>query len=243
MTDMWRDMQARVFAQGEGDRWFERNRAALLAHDPASDPPMRAIAAQGLRPRSVLEIGAANGYRLAALQRRYGCRAVGVEASRAAVSDGRSRFPRVELHCGLAHEVPLDEVFDLVIVNFVLHWIDRGLLLRAISEIDRLVADGGFLLIGDFLPAHPTRTPYHHLPGAGVLTYKQDYAAIFVASAGYVTVALETGSHESRQPTARAADSERVGVWLLRKQVTHVSATIEGALAVPTRSENGAEGL
>jgi SAM-dependent methyltransferase len=121
------------------------------------------------------------------------------------------------MHEGSMASLPIDERFDLVIVNFVFHWVDRSSLLQSIAEVDRVVADGGWLLIGDFLPAIPAKVPYHHLPDEPMYTYKQDYSEIFRASGGYRVVGLVTGNH-ARQ--ARETDERnRIGTWLLRKQL------------------------
>ena len=212
--------QEAVFAASEGDRWFHRNKAALDRFDPATDPPMRLVALYGLAPRRIAEIGAANGYRVAAIARRLGTeRAVAAEVSGAAIRDGRARFPDVQFLQAAITAVPLQEAFDLVIVNFVLAWVDRRHLLRAVAEVDRLVADGGYLLIGDFLPSGRARVPYHHLPKQRLYTYKQDYAAAFLASGLYHPVALLTGPHAAARLKADAPEDERQGVWLLRKSL------------------------
>jgi SAM-dependent methyltransferase len=219
MTKRAATPQLRAFTEGEGDRWFERNRQALVDPDAAGDPPLRLIEAYGLRPENVLEVGAANGYRLAALASALGCRVTGLEPSAAAVADGLARFPGVRLQIGGGNAIPFDESFDLVIVNFVLHWVDRSLLLRTVAEIDRVISDGGFLVIGDFLPSHPVRRPYHHLPGEGVFTYKQDYAAIFLASGCYQQIATLSGDHSSAALTPIVEDDNRSATWLLRKRL------------------------
>lgn len=211
--------QARIFAEGEADRWFERNREVLRPVTGETDLPLRLIELYGLRPRSVIEIGAANGYRLASLVTRHGCRTVGVELSPKAIGDGRLRFPAVEFHQGDARDLPVDEQFDLVIVNFVFHWIDRASLLRAAAETDRVVADRGYLIIGDFYPRNLLRVRYHHLPQRQVFTYKQDYAALFTASGLYRPIALLTGSSGSGAPIPDVREDERAGTWLLQKQL------------------------
>lgn len=211
--------EEQAFRAGEGDRWFERN-SKSLSHPAADDDRiMRLLDLYGLRPRSVLEIGAANGYRLAAIAQRAPCRAVAVEPSRAAIDDGRSRFPGVEFHEGLAHELPTRDRFDLVIVSFVLHWVGRENLLRAVAEIDRSVADGGHLAIADFAPPGPTRTRYHHLPDEELFTWKQDYAALFVATGLYEAIASVTGPYDSGVITDEVADRDRAAAWLLRRRV------------------------
>ncbi len=212
--------QDRVFASGEGDRWFARNRADLL--DPARvarDPVLRVLDTMRLAPKDALEIGAANGYRIDALAKRTGCRATAVEISEAAIRDGRDRYPDVEFLTGLASDLPIEagRQFELVIVHFVLSWVGRATLLRSVAEIDRTVRSHGHLVIGDFLPAAPERVDYHHLPGAGVWTYKQDYAEIFVASHLYERVALvtyEAGTHAWKPDVDPA---HRCAVTVLRK--------------------------
>jgi len=208
--------QDEVFAVSEGDRWFARNADHLSVHD---DAVVRLVDLCGLRPRSVCELGAANGYRVAELQRRFGCRAVAVDASAAAVAAGRRAFPSIEVVHARIDAVPLDGAFELVIVNFVLHWVQRSHLMAAAAEIDRLVVDGGHLVIGDFLPSTNTMVPYHHLPGSGVWTFKQDYARLFTASGLYQAVLTLVGAHGGALPASDTADAERVGYAVLHKSL------------------------
>jgi len=215
-----RDQQARAFLEGEGDRWFERNRHALVEADWAADAPLRLVETHALQPASVFEMGAANGYRLAALRRRFGCVAMGVDASAAAVADGAQRFPAVRLAHASGDAVPFEHQFDLVVANFVLHWVDRALLTRTLAELDRLVVDGGHLVIGDFLPDQPSRRLYHHLPASGVYTYKQDYAAPFLATGCYEPVAMLTGSHTPASLGTAATGADRIATHLLRKRLS-----------------------
>jgi SAM-dependent methyltransferase len=210
--------QDEVFRSSEGDRWFLRNRRALRKLDVRRDGPMRLARLYGLRPKKVLEIGAANGYRLAAVRKALGARVtVAVEVSAAAIADGRSRHPNVRFVRAAASSVPLKGRFDLVIVNFVFHWVGRRNLRRAVAETDRLLADGGHLLIGDFYPDRPHRRPYHHLPG-GVFTYKQDYAKPFLATGRYSLLALLSAHHATKELSADVAADERTATWLLRKR-------------------------
>jgi SAM-dependent methyltransferase len=211
--------QDSVFSEFEGDRWFDRNRDALDGFDPSADLPLRLIGLYGLTPARVLEIGAANGFRVATIREQTGAEAVAVEPSAHAVLDGRQNFPKVSFVRGTASAVPLRKTFDLVIVNFVLHWIDRQNLLEVTAEVDRLVADGGFLIIGDFYPANQLQVRYHHLQDREVYTYKQNYAATFLASSTYHPVALLTAHHVAKRLNAEVAESDRIGAWLLRKEL------------------------
>jgi SAM-dependent methyltransferase len=211
--------QSEVFARSECDRWFARNKSALEQVDLDNDFPLKIMELYRLRPRRVLEIAAANGYRLAAIARRTGAEAVAVELSAAAVSDGKAKFPEVEFVHAAAHAIPLDEPFDLVIVNGLFYVVDRTELLRSIAEIDRLVADGGFLILGDFLPANLLKVRYHHVPQGEIYSYKQDYSAAFLASGLYHPVSLLTGDSHSRDLNPEARENDRFCVWLLRKML------------------------
>jgi SAM-dependent methyltransferase len=213
-------LQDNVFTRSEGDRWFERNRKALDSFVTAADLPLKILEMYDLRLGRVLEIGAANGFRLASIRERTGAAVVAVEPSAEAILDGKSSFPCVNFVRGTASAVPLKETFDLVIVNFVFHWIDRANLLRAVAEVDRLVQDNGYLLIGDFHPSNRLQVRYHHLIDERLFTYKQNYAATFLASGLYHPVALLTGHHAVKKPDAAVDEADRIGTWLLRKQTS-----------------------
>jgi ubiquinone/menaquinone biosynthesis C-methylase UbiE len=215
--------QDEIFATSESDRWYERNRATLTQFDPAADLPLRIIAQYGLNPRRVAEVGGSNGFRMAALARLSGAEATVIEPSKAAISDGQKLYPKVRFVNGTAGSIPLSETFDLVVVNFVFHWIDRSRLLASAAEVDKLVAQQGFLLIGDFFPSQRLRTDYHHLQGK-VHTFKQDYSQIFLATGSYQSVCMLSGDHGSAAaPGMRfgiAVEQDRIGFWLLRKSTS-----------------------
>ena len=210
-------LQDNVFTRSEGDRWFERNRKALNGFDAAADLPLKVLDLYELHPDRVLEIGAANGFRLAAIHARTGAAVVAVEPSAEAILNGKASFPCVTFVRGTATSVPLRESYGLVIVNFVFHWIDRASLLRAVAEVDRLVQDDGYLLIGDFQPSNQLKVHYHHLIDEQLFTYKQNYAATFLASGLYHPVALLTAHHASKKLDPATAEGERIGTWLLHK--------------------------
>jgi SAM-dependent methyltransferase len=208
-----------VFIRSEGDRWFDRNRTALDVFKADADLPLKLLELYDLRPERVLEIGAANGFRLAAIEKRSGGQVVAVEPSEQAIANGKTKFPFVNFVRGSANNLPLKRPFGLIIVNFVFHWIDRANLLCVVSEIDRLLEDGGFLIIGDFQPVNRLRVPYHHLENGAVRTYKQNYAEVFLASGMYHSVSFLTAHHAAKKLDPLANEQERIAAWLLRKDV------------------------
>jgi len=206
-----------LFAASEGNRYFLRNQEAYNAFNPGQDPPIRLLELYQVRPKNALEVGCSSGFRLAAIAERYGARVVGCEPSAEAIAAGRQRYPKVEFIQARASALPLDGPFDLVIVNYVFHWIDRSTLLRSVAEVDRVVADGGFLLLGDFAPVNRHKRPYHHLPGESVFTYKQDYAGVFLASGLYYPVGMLIGDHSTGDLQSCVPEDDRAGHWLMRK--------------------------
>jgi ubiquinone/menaquinone biosynthesis C-methylase UbiE len=211
--------QDRIFLQSEGDQWFLRNRGAL-SQDARMDPVLSLLELYGLKPNSVLEVGAANGWRLAAIHQRYGAKCVGIEPSEKAIEDGTKRFPEITLKRGLAHEIPLQDAFHLVIVNYVFHWISRQTLFQSVAEFDRMIADGGYLVIGDFAPTYPMKRRYHHLPNEDVWTYKADYAAIFSAAGTYELISRMTYNHDTHALSPDVPGDTRGAVNLLRKSLS-----------------------
>jgi SAM-dependent methyltransferase len=216
--------QDAVFLAGEGDAWFRRNRGALgAAAERRHDWPLTLIGQLDARDRigSVVELGCSNGWRLARLRASLGARMVGVDASAEAVADGMARHPGLTLMQGALADLPLHEQFDLTIVYFVLHWIDRANLARCVAEIDRVTRDGGLLVLGDFLPDHPQRRHYHQLPEAGLYTYKQDYAKLFEAMGTYREIARVIYDHDQPGAGITAPPSgSRAVCTVLKKSLT-----------------------
>lgn len=210
--------QEGIFLKSEGDGWYNRNKSLF---DDQSSAELRAptILAEmyGLNPGSVLEVGCSNGWRLEEFRSKYGAECFGVEPSGSAIEDGRVKFPEIKLERGVAAQIPFKEPCDLVIVNYVLHWVSRGELYRSVTEIDRLVKDGGYLMIGDFLPDTPCRTNYHHYADEQVFTYKMDYPALFTVSSTYKEIAKLCSDHGTKKFTPEATSGRR-GVCVLLKK-------------------------
>jgi SAM-dependent methyltransferase len=209
--------QDEVFFEREGNQWFKRNAQSLQNFVREQDLPLQLMELYRLRPKRALEIGAANGFRLNAITELFGAQATAVEPSLDAIRDGETRFPHIRFLRGTANKLPTNELYDLVIVSFVLHWVDRVHLFASFSEIDRILADGGYLIVADFAPANQFRVRYHHLPHEQVYTYKQDYAASFLATGLYQLIAMLTTEHGGTTLSAQVMEQNRIAGWLLRK--------------------------
>ena len=217
MTTPMTTFEASVFSEGEGDAWFQRNRERLLAFDPQRDMPLRLLRIYDAKPRRALELGAANGARLAALRDEFGSEVVGTELSAAAIADARERFG-LELLDQAAESLSVSGTFDLVLLQFVLHWVSREGLDEAVRRVDAALEPGGLLLIGDFYPERPKDVPYHHRDDVQLYTHKRNYSKPFVALGHYTRIGFLSGSHALLEPRAGVPTDDRVGLWLLEKK-------------------------
>lgn len=210
------DKQKDIFLNGEGDAWWRRNQddeSDVLDHFD------RAILQRVGTPSSVLEIGSADGRRIARLVRELpaSTRALGVDPSAEAIASAQAKFPLIDFAIGTADAIPTEEQFDLVILGFCLYLCDRNLLPTIVAETNRVLEDGGQLIIIDFDPPHPRKRTFRHRDG--VWSYKMDYSTIFTTfpqfSLSYKASMSHSDAHFSRD------EGERVGVWVLQKEVQY----------------------
>ncbi len=198
----------------EADCWFERNKDTLLQRE--EDIVVNILERLQLQPCDVLEIGCANGYRLDMIRRRWGARTVGIDPSAKAVEDGRARYGEVQLLRGTADSIPLkDQSFDMVIFGFCLYLVDAENYLKTVAEADRVLRDGGFLVIFDFLEPYPYRNPYAHKEG--VYSRKMDFSQLFLAHPAYTLIHRELDRKEKNF----WQHDTRSGVDILYKDLGH----------------------
>jgi trans-aconitate methyltransferase len=215
-------IQDDVFYSSEGDAWFERNKQSICQNrgdDLALQILKESLPLTGVE--SVLELGCANGWRLNLLSEILpDATFSGMDASLGAIEDGENRYPDISLTHGLLSDIPFNRSFDLVIVNFVLHWVDRSSLLKSIAEIDRMINGGGYLLLGDFLPDVPQRRKYHHLE-QGVYTYKQDYSKLFQSLGIYQEKVRKLFNHDDKSKSLLETDASSRGMCSLLTKSLH----------------------
>ncbi len=144
---------------------------------------------------------------------------VGVEPSRRVLAEGKRLYPKIHLRRGLAESLPVTsmERFDLVIVNFVLHWVARASLMKALAEVDRVVSDSGYLILADFFPDLPTRVRYHHLIRPRLYTYKVNYTHLFESTGLYHSLHQIIYDVNTRGPARLRHIENRAKCVLLRK--------------------------
>lgn len=217
------------WADGEGDAYWRRNKAALTDPDlPNRDWPLWMIRRHGLHPTAVAEIGCANGWRLNAIQFEYGATCHGTDISSEAIADGKSRYPNIQLDCCYATTTErLSGWADLVILSYILHWVSRADLLAVCSEADVILRVGGSLLLNDFSPDKPTKVPYMHLPGLWTWKVPGAYSGIFLATGMYSEVHRLIYYHSPAAGVPDTAEALRGNCVLLRKEEQYQICELE----------------
>jgi len=185
--------QKAQFLNGEGDAYFARNSSVLVRDEAmaAADPVLSILVGITPFPKRVLEVGCANGWRLRRIQGLGAETCHGIDPSREAVMMGTQLYPALHLSIGTADSLQFeDEAFDLVVFGFCLYLCDPADHFRIVSEADRVLADGGSLVIFDFDPPQPYRNPYSHQ--SGLFSYKMDFSRLFLAHPHYQLQAKRT---------------------------------------------------
>ncbi len=192
--------QKDIFLKDEGDAWFQRNLGDLGKSDPVTD----AIVNAGIKPKYVLEVGCANGWRLDKLRTIFNCGIMGVEPSmKAGIAAAQLRVP---VHQMTASCIPVSQHgYDLLIYGFCLYLADPDDWLLIASEGDRALAPGGHLVIHDFWvdPDAVSARRYEHRDG--VLSYHFDFCRLWLSHPCYSVIR-----------SVRISDDE--GITILKKR-------------------------
>ncbi|MBN4051247.1 class I SAM-dependent methyltransferase [bacterium AH-315-M05] len=211
-----------IWFTSEGDNWFQRNRESLGKGNPSQDFVINLLKLYEIHPIDVIEIGASNGYRLAFIQELFSSKVLGVEPSLKAINDGKKRYPKVRFIRSTCEDMKIKEKFDLVILNFVFHWIDRGNLFTCIKNIDDVLKDEGFLIIGDFGTENYIKRKYEHIKQKKLYTWKMPYWELFTKSGNYLEIAKLRFNHDSHKLTANMDHNNMGTVVLLKKQDKYI---------------------
>jgi SAM-dependent methyltransferase len=182
--------QSDIMTGGEADEWLARNRDKLGQVDPVSD----AIEAAGITPTSILEIGCSNGWRLAKLRDKYGCKVLGIEPGQmAAIEAGNWRVP---VFRATAESLPVSNAsYDLVIYGFCLYLTDMDDWFKIAAEGDRVLAPGGHLVIHDFYATGYFWRAYQHRDGLRAHHYA--FERLWLCHPHYSLIARAVGDDES----------------------------------------------
>lgn len=215
-----KNKQKQAFITYEADAWFERNKTYLDSYLADKDEVVKLISAYNIEPKSILEVGCSAGYRLNGLKKLYkDCEVFGIEPSAKAVEFGRQSFQDVNLELGTADNLEKyeDNSMDIVIVGFVFYVIDRNIVFKVISELDRVLKNNGLLVIVDFFSESSLKKEYQHIKDFSAYSFKQNYDEIFTASKLYYLLNKSTFNHNTKLLDASEDYHNKYSISLLKK--------------------------
>lgn len=163
--------QSDVFLSGEGEAWGNRNAGH---YHPDGDPVLDAIDKYKLPFKTVLEIGCADGERLAALREIYDSITWGIDPA---------GYPANVKGTASDTGLPFKEHFDIILYGWCLYLCDPADYLKIALEGDRLLKDGGHLIVYDFHADFPYKTPYKHKKG--LFSHHYDFSRLWLSHPGY----------------------------------------------------------
>lgn len=179
--------QNAIFLSSEADSYTKRNAEHNAAYSIDTDIVTSVIKERALTPSSIIDLGCSTGERLSALCDRYGIKSlgVGVDASQMAIDIAEKRSPDLVWQRADWTSFATAFRFDLVILSFAMHWIDRKVLMDALKTIHDLTEVGSYVLINDFDPYHGEAVDCIYRHHEGVMTYKRCHGKMLAATGLY----------------------------------------------------------
>jgi ubiquinone/menaquinone biosynthesis C-methylase UbiE len=189
--------QSEIFGEGgEGDSWFLRNRHSLGSK---VDPLISYFRQVGRNLGAVAEVGCANGWRLAEMSKIGLCslnNCYGIDPSAAAIDNGKTNWPEMNLTIGSADCIPFDAgSIDTLIFGFCLYLVDPDDLFKVAYEANRVLSVGGRIVIYDFMSSGYYKNNYSHRDG--LFSHKMDFSKMVSWHPNYVLEAALSISHSS----------------------------------------------
>lgn len=214
--------QSAVWARTEANAWHERN-IAKVEKNLNADKVIAALAAYGIKPKTVFEVGCGTGARLARMKETMGCDVWGCDLSTVALASGALKY---NIKIGWREAKNLrgipTEGFDVVIYGFCLYATDPEDLFLIAREGDRILKDGGHMVVYDFLPDYPHSRKYAHNPS--IRTHKMDYAKLWLWHPYYSLAGIVTSAHEVGE---EIDENNRVSVTILKKDTKNAFPLVE----------------
>lgn len=221
---MENNTQKNAFLEYEADAWFQRNKSIIESYSINRDRVISLLEYYDLHSGNILEIGCSAGYRLNGIIQRFGeeVKVFGIDPSNAAIDFGKKSYPRVNFTKGTADNLNVygEGSMNVVIVGFVFYVIDREIFFKVISEIDRVLKNGGVLIIVDFFSEAALKNVYEHIKDFKAYAFKQNYDEVFTASKLYYLLDKSTWSHSTKELDASSNYHDKYSISLLKKDIS-----------------------
>jgi len=208
--------QKEDFLNFGGDDYYNRNKELISAENNENDEIINIIKSIKLKPKCILEIGCANGFRLHLLNKIFNAKCYGLDPSQEAITEGQDKFKNIFLKKGTADMLPFqNEEFDLVIFGFCLYLCDRKDLFKIVYEADKALKDGGCIAIKDFYPPFAYKNKYKY--NQNIYSYKMDYSKLFTCNPAYTLISQTVFTHNGFKD--RNLPDERLAITILQKNI------------------------
>lgn len=214
--------QKQAFLNFEADAWFERNKEYLAKYSSEKDEVVKLINLYNISPTKIVEIGCSAGHRLNGLKQLFPQAEIcGVEPSKKAIEHGQSIYKNITYINSTADNLEKieDESVDVLIVGFMMYVIDRSILLKVVSEFNRVLKNGGVLIIVDFFSEVPNKKEYQHIKEFTAYSFKQNYEEIFSATKLYFLIHKSTFSHTTGKHDASNDFYNNYSISMLKKDI------------------------
>jgi cyclopropane fatty-acyl-phospholipid synthase-like methyltransferase len=147
----------KIVQKKEGNSYYIRNFNYFNSTNELNENNRRIIELikiNNLKPKSILEIGCANGLNLNQYQKFLGTKInYGVDLSSKAIRDGRKKYKKIKLLKISSLEInKIKHKFDLIIAGFFLYLLDREEIFNQFNLIYKKLNLNGHLIIQDFDP-------------------------------------------------------------------------------------------
>ena len=214
-------MQKNIFLSYEGDDYLKRTKKVVLSrleNNLFSD--MDLLVSFLKKNFKILEIGCSFGAKLHYLNTKFPSMNLelhGIDPSANSIKEGSVLYPDLNLKIGTSDFLDYDTgFFDLIIVGFCFYVVDRELIFKSVSEIDRVLKTGKFLSITDFEPLYPAVSKYRN--DEKLKVYKNNYCNFFVPSNHYSLVSKIHQTNSVPNTPFSAESINRVSTSVLYKE-------------------------
>ena len=213
----------KLLKQKEANKYFKRN-FKLLYNTKNDSGILDLCKIINIKPKSILEIGCANGIRLHEYQKTLMSRVnYGIDISSLAIEDGKKRYKKLKLIRLSSLDLSKIKIkFDLIICGFFLYMLDREEIFNQFNLIYKKLNENGHLIIEDFDPLfkHTNNSIYNK----NLKSFKMNYDRFLEESGLFkTTYKLRQNSYFldkrklKKNKTRKNFKSQDVSITLLKK--------------------------
>lgn len=209
-----------AFLEFEANSYFDRNYDSLTNFNSKNDIILKLIDDYSLKFETICELGCSAGGRLDFIEKKYNPnKIIGVDPSKNAINFGKTINKNIIFHQGTSDDLSFidDQSVDLLIIGFFLYVVDRKLLFKSFSEIDRILKKNGNLIIVDFYSSTPLKKKYSHLKNENAYLFKQKYYEILLSTNEYELIDFRSLDSKLMSLNATKKSNDLVSISLLRK--------------------------